>query len=136
MSAILNAAGAIVSEPKDNSFRIIVEIPADDLSYVLGIQNITSINIDWGDGEFDTGVTANNPSHTYLEAGTYEIAVSGRANTANFFGVDSVQFTTLVNAILTSGLITTSGIVVRDVLQSVANKISNKSSNEIDDKNI
>jgi len=91
MSSLLNSAVGVSSEPKDNSFRIIVEIPADDLSYVLGIQNITSINIDWGDGEFDTGVTANNPSHTYLEAGTYEIAVSGRANSANFFGVDSVH---------------------------------------------
>lgn len=48
-------------------------------------------------------------------------------NVVSTFGVDSVQFTTLVEAILTSGLITTSGVVVRDVLQSVAKRISKKS---------
>ena len=57
-------------------------------------------------------------------------------NVVTTFGIDSIQFTTLVNAILTSGLITTSGVVVRDVLQSVANKISKRSPNEMGDENI
>jgi len=48
-------------------------------------------------------------------------------NVVTTFGVDSVQFTTLIEAILTSGLITTSGVVVRDVIQSVAKRISKKS---------
>lgn len=48
-------------------------------------------------------------------------------NVVTTFGVDSVQFTTLIEAILTSGLITTSGVAVRDVIQSVAKRISKKS---------
>lgn len=48
-------------------------------------------------------------------------------NVVTTFGIDSVQFTTLIEAILTSGLITTSGVAVRDVIQSVAKRISKKS---------
>jgi hypothetical protein len=48
-------------------------------------------------------------------------------NVVTNFGVDSVQFKTLIEAIITSGLITTSGIAVRDILQNVAKRISKKS---------
>ena len=48
-------------------------------------------------------------------------------NVVTNFGVDSVQFKTLIESIITSGLITTSGIAVRDILQNVAKRISKKS---------
>ena len=68
---------------------------------------------------------------------TFLLPVLGMlVNVISNFGIDSVQFSMLIEAILTSGLITTSAVVVRDVLQSVAEKISKKSSNEMGDENI
>ena len=52
------------------------------------------------------------------------------------FGINSHQFSIFVESVLTSGLITTSGVLVRNVLQTVAEKISKKSSNEMGDENI
>lgn len=48
-------------------------------------------------------------------------------NVITTFGVNSVEFSTLIESILTSGLITASGVVVRDTIQKIASMISNKS---------
>ena len=72
-----------------------------------------------------------------MAAYTFLLPVLGTINNlVTNFSVDSIQFNVLIEAILTSGLITTSGVVVRDVLQSVANRISKKSPNEMGDENI
>jgi len=72
-----------------------------------------------------------------MAAYTFLLPVLGTVNNlVTNFSVDSIQFDVLVEAILTSGLITTSGVVIRDVLQSVANRISKKSPNEMGDENI
>jgi len=60
---------------------------------------------------------------------TFLLPVLGMlVNVVTTFGANSVEFTTLIESILTSGLITTSGVVVRDVLQKIAKTISGKSS--------
>jgi len=38
-----------------------------------------NINIDWGDGNTDSGVTTANPEHVYTSEGTYTIQVTGAA---------------------------------------------------------
>lgn len=48
-------------------------------------------------------------------------------NVLSNFGFESVEFATLVQALLTSGVITTSGVVIRDVLQKISSTFSKKS---------
>ena len=47
-------------------------------------------------------------------------------NVVNTFGVDSIEFSKLTESLLTSGLITVSSVVLKDVIQKVAKLISNK----------
>lgn len=49
-------------------------------------------------------------------------------NVLSNFGFESVEFATLVQALLTSGAITTAGVVIRDVLQKIASTFSKKTS--------
>lgn len=72
-----------------------------------------------------------------IAAYTFLLPVLGMLNSVvTTFGIDSIELSTLIESILTSGLITTSGVVARDVLQNVANKISKKSTNGMGDENI
>jgi len=49
-------------------------------------------------------------------------------NVVNTFGVDSIEFSKFTESILTSGLITVSSVVLKDVVQKIAKLISNKKS--------
>tara|TARA_B110000285_G_scaffold96176_1_gene109731 strand:+ start:574 stop:1203 length:630 start_codon:yes stop_codon:yes gene_type:complete len=49
-------------------------------------------------------------------------------NVVNTFGVDSIEFSKFTESLLTSGLITVSSVVLKDVIQKVAKLISNKKS--------
>ena len=49
-------------------------------------------------------------------------------NVVNTFGVDSIEFSKFTESILTSGLITVSSVVLKDVIQKIAKLISNKKS--------
>ena len=49
-------------------------------------------------------------------------------NVVNTFGVDSIEFGKFTESLLTSGLITVSSVVLKDVIQKVAKLISNKKS--------
>ena len=46
---------------------------------LIPLTGVTSVDIDWGDGTVDSGVTASNPTHTYATAGSYVAKVSGTA---------------------------------------------------------
>jgi len=47
-------------------------------------------------------------------------------NVVNTFGVESVEFNKLMQTLLSSGLITPSSVVFRDVVQKIAKTISKK----------
>jgi len=57
-------------------------------------------------------------------------------NVLSNFGFESVEFTTLVHALLTSGVITTSAVVVRDVIQKIASTFSKKNKPKKDNTDI
>ena len=56
-------------------------------------------NIDWGDGDTDSGVTANSISHTYLSNGFYDIKIDGvfGINMGSALLVDRAKLTKLKN---------------------------------------
>lgn len=57
-------------------------------------------------------------------------------NVLSNFGFESVEFTTLVRTLLTSGVITTSAVVVRDVIQKIASTFSKKNKPKKDNTDI
>jgi len=57
-------------------------------------------------------------------------------NVVTTFGFKSVEFATLVQALITSGVITTSAVVIRDVLQKIASALSKKSPQKNSDSDI
>lgn len=62
-----------------------------------------------------------------MVAYTFLLPVLGALNSViTTYGVSSIQFDTLIESILTSGLITTSGVVAKDILMNVANAIEKK----------
>jgi hypothetical protein len=62
-----------------------------------------------------------------IAAYTFLLPVLGAINSVVVnHGISSIQFESLVESIITSGLITTSGVVVRDILQKVAKSIAGK----------
>ena len=73
----------------NNAFELTVETTAANESFLLPMQSVTSIDVDWGDGTVDTGITTDNPTHTYATAGTHSISVTGTAGTVVFNGSGS-----------------------------------------------
>ena len=64
----------------DNLKLMITEwtIPADNTVIKLPVQGTgLNITVDWGDGSSEQTVTTAFPTHTYVTAGVYEIAVAG-----------------------------------------------------------
>ena len=61
--------------------RLILEFTTSSPStqVLIPLSSITSVDIDWGDGTVDTGVTTSNPTHTYATADTYVAKVDGTA---------------------------------------------------------
>ena len=67
--------------------KFVIEVTIDDTDasgnrdfqfYSYGTIAETNYNIDWGDGNSDTGVTASNITHTYSANGVYDIKIDGR----------------------------------------------------------
>ena len=77
MSALLNAAGAIIDTDVNINDRLEFKIqtPADNSTFILGIQINNAVTIYWGDGTVEENISANYPSHTYATAGIYSISV-------------------------------------------------------------
>jgi len=55
-------------------------VTADDLDVNLHGQEATTFNydVDWGDGQEETGITSDNKTHTYASEGTYTVKISGQ----------------------------------------------------------
>lgn len=73
----------------NDAFELTVETTAANESFLLPMQGVTSIDVDWGDGTVDTGITSDNPTHTYATAGTHSISVTGSAVVVLFNGSGS-----------------------------------------------
>lgn len=79
--------------PVETKFVIEVTIDDTDASgnrdfqfYSQGALGLQNYNIDWGDGNSDTGITATNITHTYSANGVYDIKIDGRFG-INFYAV-------------------------------------------------
>lgn len=70
--------------PTNDAFEITIETTTASESFLLPLTGVTSIDVDWGDGTVDTGITSDNPTHTYTTAGTYPISVTGSATRVLF----------------------------------------------------
>lgn len=73
----------------NNAFELTIETTSPLESFLLPMQSVTSIDVDWGDGTVDTGITTDDPTHTYALPGTYSISVTGTAGTVKFNGSGS-----------------------------------------------
>jgi len=67
-----------------SEMQLTFEVDADAEVHVPLSDNV-DVLIDWGDGTV-TSHTSNNPSHTYADAGTYDVKVSGSADLFGFRG--------------------------------------------------
>ena len=77
---LILSATQIADVQFDNSKLMITEwtIPADNTVIKLPVQGTgLNITVDWGDGSATETVTTQFPTHTYAQAGIYEIAVAG-----------------------------------------------------------
>ena len=79
------SSGAVVND----AFELTVETTAANETFLLPLTGVTSINVAWGDGTVDTGITSNNPTHEYATAGTHSISVTGSATSVVFDGSGS-----------------------------------------------
>ena len=68
----------------NNAFELTVETTEANETFLLPMRSVTSIDIDWGDGNVDTGITSDDPTHVYATADTYAISVTGTAGTVLF----------------------------------------------------
>lgn len=77
MSALLNASGAIIDTDVNinDRFEFKIQTPADNSTFILGIQINNAVTIYWGDGTVEENISADYPSHTYSTAGIYSISV-------------------------------------------------------------
>ena len=48
-------------------------------------------DVDWGDGTEDTGLTTNSETHTYTNAGTYEVRILGQFAGFKFFNATTAE---------------------------------------------
>ena len=83
-------------EVVDTAAYMITEwtIPSGDIEIKLPVQGTgLNITVDWGDGTDVETVTTQFPTHTYAEAGTYEIRVSGTCQRWGYSSYSSVSTT-------------------------------------------
>ena len=92
IEAVIIKAGIIkraVQSVTNDAFELTIETTESNETFLLPMRSVTSIDIDWGDGTVDTGITSDNPTHVYATADTYAISVTGTAGTVLFFGSGS-----------------------------------------------
>ena len=73
----------------NDAFELTVETTAANETFLLPMTGVTSIDVDWGDGTVDTGITSDDPTHVYATAGTYSISVTGTADTVTWSNTSS-----------------------------------------------
>ena len=75
------SAKNVISSGGDSESMIwTITTPSDNFTFRIGGQTGASYNnydVDWGDGNSETGITTENKEHTYATAGLYEIKVTG-----------------------------------------------------------
>jgi len=92
IEAVIIKAGIIkraVQSVTNDAFELTIETTESNETFLLPMQSVTSIDIDWGDGNVDTNITTDDPTHVYATAGTYAISVTGTAGTVVFDGSGS-----------------------------------------------
>ena len=88
-----------IDEPIKEESKMITEwtIPAANTTIKLPAQSsgdaALNITVDWGDGSAEQTFTTNFPTHTYANAGTYEIKVWGTCPKWGYAGGTSVTTT-------------------------------------------
>lgn len=79
-------AGATQSASAEAETKFVIEVTIDDTDasgnrdfqfYSQGSTGLQNYNIDWGDGNTDTGITTIAKTHTYSANGVYDIKVDG-----------------------------------------------------------
>jgi len=73
----------------NDAFELTVETTAANETFLLPMRSVTSIDVDWGDGNISTGITSDDPTHVYATAGTHSISVTGTAGTVAFYNSGS-----------------------------------------------
>jgi len=82
----------------NDAFELTIETSADNETFLLPMRSVSSVDVDWGDGTVDTGITTDDPTHVYATAGTYAISVSGSASGLAFDGSESeLKLRTVIN---------------------------------------
>ena len=61
-----------------NALVLEIVLPAPQ-TFALGVKSPLNVDIDWGDGSEDFGVTAEYPSHVYASSGTYLVSIKNNA---------------------------------------------------------
>ena len=80
---VYSAGGGPVT---NDAFEFTIQTSTASQSFTLALEQVSSVDIDWGDGTVDTGVTTDLPSHTYATADTYSVSVTGTAPVLNYGG--------------------------------------------------